>query len=76
MTIKLFFELEPFITLITLERSLLGMIGDNVRSEMTLDRASKLALVTLEWFFAFNKNELKLTFIDHLTCMVVHHVHL
>ena len=53
MTIQLFFELEPFITLITLERSLLGMIGDNVRSEMTLDRASKLALVTLEWVFAF-----------------------
>ena len=59
MTIQLFFELEPFITLITLERSLLGMIGDNVRSEMTLDRASKLALVTLEWFFAFDKNDSK-----------------
>ena len=57
MAIKLFFEFEPFITLITLERSLLGMAGDNVRSEMTLDRASKLALVTLEWFVAFNKNE-------------------
>ena len=54
VTDQFFFELEPLITLITLEWALVSMIRDDVRLEMIPSRTSKLALVTLVWCFAFN----------------------
>ena len=48
-------ELEPLVALVTRKRPLVGMTADHVSFEMVLARASELALVTLEWFFALKQ---------------------